>query len=143
MAKDNGIVQNNFAWFLATCPAAKYRDPPRAVELAKKAVELMPKAGSHWNTLGVSHYRAGDWKAAMAALDKSREFRKGGDAYDWLFLAMAHRKLGQTKEARKWYEQAIEWLQKNKEAIEKDRTLADELGRFRREADEVLDLGKK
>src|SRR5258708_24566986 len=31
-----------------------------AVELAKKAVDLAPRAGDFWNTLGVAHYRAAD-----------------------------------------------------------------------------------
>ena len=79
----------------------------RAVELAKKAVELAPKQGTFWNTLGVAHYRAGDWKAAVAALEKSEELRNGGDSFDWFFLAMAHWQLGEKDEARKWYDQAV------------------------------------
>src|SRR5439155_5853056 len=63
-------AHNELAWLLATCPDEKLRDPARAVELARKAVQLAPKVGNYWNTLGVAHYRAGDWKAAIAALDK-------------------------------------------------------------------------
>jgi tetratricopeptide (TPR) repeat protein len=37
-------VRNDLAWLLATCPDEKIRDPRRAVELAKKAVELDPRA---------------------------------------------------------------------------------------------------
>jgi hypothetical protein len=48
----------------------------------------------------VAHYRAGDWKAAVAALDRSEQLLKGGNACNWLFLAMAHWKLGQHDEAR-------------------------------------------
>ena len=136
-------AHNDLAWLLATCPDAKLRDPDQAVELAKKAVQLAPKVGSYWKTLGVAHYRAGDWKAAVAALDKSLELRQGGDAVDQLFLAMAHRKLGNPDEARKAYEQAVQWLEKNKEALEKDKGLAEELRRFRAEAEEVLELKKK
>ena len=87
-------TMNNLAWLLSTCTEASVRDPARAVELAKKAVELAPKEGTHWNTLGVAHYRADDWKAAIDALTKSMELRKGGDSNDWFFLAMAHWQLG-------------------------------------------------
>jgi uncharacterized protein HemY len=58
---------------LATSPDSKFRDPKRAVELAKKAVKLAPKEGNYWNTLGVAQYRASDWKEAIAALEKSIE----------------------------------------------------------------------
>jgi Flp pilus assembly protein TadD len=134
--ENSAMAWNNLAWLLATCPEPKLRDPQRAVEFAKKAVELAPKDGTIWNTLGAAHYRAGDRKAALAALDKSMGFRQGGDSFDWLFIAMAHWQLGAKDEARKWYEKAIEWMDKNA----KDN---DELRRFRTEAEELLEIKKK
>src|SRR5207253_1145365 len=101
------------------------------------------KDGKSWNTLGVAHYRAGDWKAAVAALDKSVELAKGGDAFDWLFLAMSHRKLGNHDDARKWYDQAVQWLEKNSQALAKNALQAEELRRFRIEAVEVLEFKKQ
>jgi tetratricopeptide (TPR) repeat protein len=130
------------AWFFATCPEAKVRDPAEAVRLAKKAVELAPWEAGYWNTLGVAQYRAADWKAAVAALDKSVQMGKGGDAADWVFLAMAHCKLGNRAEARKWYDRAVTWLEKNRQALAKNPQQADELHRFRSEAEEVLELKK-
>jgi WD40 repeat protein len=64
---------NNLAWLLATCPDAKYRDAPRAVELANQAVALAPQDAVYWNTLGVAHYRAREFAEAVAALAKSEE----------------------------------------------------------------------
>jgi tetratricopeptide (TPR) repeat protein len=136
-------VVNELAWLLATCHDAKLRNPTRAVELARKAVKLAPKVGGYWNTLGVAHYRAGEEKAAMAALEKALELGNSGDAIDWLFLAMAHQKLGQRDEARKWYDQAIQWMEKNREALKKDRPRREEISRFQAEAEDVLDLKKK
>ena len=40
--------------------------------------------------------------------------QKGGDACDWLFLAMAHWQLGHEEDAHKWYNQALSWMDKNK-----------------------------
>jgi tetratricopeptide (TPR) repeat protein len=91
----------------------------------------------------VAHYRAGDPKAAIAALEKSVELRKGGDAFDRFFLAMSHYKLGNHEEARKCHDQAVAWMEKNKQALEKDRLHAEELRRFRREAEAVLQLKQK
>jgi len=101
------LQYNNVAWLLATNPDTRLRDPHRAVELAKKAVELAPMQGMFWNTLGAAHYRTGEWKAAIAALEKSIELRSGGDAFDWFFLAMAHWQIGDKDRAQKWYDQAV------------------------------------
>jgi WD40 repeat protein/serine/threonine protein kinase len=127
---------NNVAWFLATDPNAKFRDPGRAVELARKALEFAPKRGTFWNTLGVAHYRAGDWKAAIEALTRSMELRKGGDAIDWFFLAMAHWQLGDKPQARTWYNKAVPWMEKNQPENE-------ELLRFRAEATTLLEGGAR
>jgi hypothetical protein len=90
----------------------------------------------------VAHYRAEDWKAAVADLDKSVELGRGGDAVDWLFLAMAHRRLGHAPEARKWYDRAVDWLDQNRAVLARDPYHAQELFRFRSEAEEVLGLKK-
>jgi tetratricopeptide (TPR) repeat protein/serine/threonine protein kinase len=128
---DSPKTHNNLAWLYATSPIGDVRDPTKAVALAKKALELRPSEGAIWNTLGVAHYRAGDWKAAMEALTKSMELRAGGDAFDWFFLAMAHWQLGQCDDARKWHKQAVEWMEKHKPHDA-------ELLRFRAEAEELL-----
>jgi serine/threonine protein kinase/Flp pilus assembly protein TadD len=129
----NALAHNNLARLLATCPDPKVRNASWAVELARKAVELEPKQGSWWNTLGAARYRAGDPKAAIDALTKAMELRQGGDSSDWFFLAMAHWQLGHKEEARNWYDQAVAWMRKNKPHDE-------ELRRFRSEAEETLGL---
>jgi tetratricopeptide (TPR) repeat protein len=129
-------LHNNLAWKLATHPNPKGREPRRAVQWAQKAVELAPQKGDYWNTLGVANYRAGDWKAAIAALEKSMELRKGGDGFDWFFLAMAHEKLGDHQKARTWYDKAVGWVTNHQPENE-------ELRRFRAEATELLRMGEK
>ena len=132
MAPKSALTYNNLAWLLATCPDVKFRDPARAVELANKAIELEPKQGMFWNTLGVAHYRAGEWMDAIDALKKSDELLKGNMfGFNASFLAMAHWQLGEHDEARKWYDQAVEWMEKNMPTNE-------ELKRFRDEAAELL-----
>jgi tetratricopeptide (TPR) repeat protein len=132
----NARAWSNLAWLLATCPDTKVRAPSRAVELAKKAVDLGPKEGVIWNTLGVAHFRAGNWQAAIEALDKSRELRQGGNSFDWFFLAMAHWQLKHNEEARRWYHQAVQWMEKNNPKDE-------ELRRFGAEAEQLLGINQK
>jgi superkiller protein 3 len=135
------------AWHLSTHPDAKHRDPHRAVALARLAVEAAPKDGRCRNALGVAHYRAGAWKEAVAELVTSIELHKGvahySDAINLFFLAMAHGKLGQRDEARKWYSQAVAWMGKYSLALAKNPQRAEALRRFQREAEEVLELKKK
>ena len=106
-------ARNNVAWLLASRPDAPPHDPARAVRLAKEAVALAPAVGDYWNTLGAAHYRAGDAKAAAAALQESMRLRSGGDAYDWLFLAMVRRRLGDPADARRWYDRSLAWIETN------------------------------
>jgi tetratricopeptide (TPR) repeat protein len=124
------------AWLLATCPDAKIRAPTEAIEFAKKAIKLAPNVEKHWQTLGVAHYRAGDARAAIVALDKALALRQHRDAVDWLFLAMAQRTLGKAEEAHKAYEEAVQWLARNEASLEEER--AEEIHRFRAEAEKVL-----
>ena len=52
-----------------------------------KATELVPKEKRFRSTLGAAHYRAGDCKAAVTALEKALELDKGGDALKESYLA--------------------------------------------------------
>jgi tetratricopeptide (TPR) repeat protein len=133
---NNAKLHNELAWLLATSPDAKLRDPGRAVALAKKALALAPKTANYANTLGVAYYRAGDPKAAIAALEQSMELSNGGTSHDWFFLAMAHWQQGDKEQSREWYERAVEWMNKNEPKNE-------ELRRFRAEATELLDLQER
>src|SRR5262249_49793945 len=108
MVPEGAVACNDLAWLLATCVEPWFRDPARAVALAQKAVDLIPQFASHWRTLGAAHYRAGNPESALAALKKSMELRKGGDSFDWFFLAMAHGRLGNKEDARKWYDRAVQ-----------------------------------
>jgi serine/threonine-protein kinase len=124
---------------LANCPEVKYRNPPRAVEAAKKAVELDRQSSWKWQSLGWAQYRAGDWEASIEALEKSIALQtspKGGDPWQWFFLAMAHWQLGNQAEARKWYDQAAQWM-------EKHAPNNDELRRFQAEAAALLKIEEK
>src|SRR5271165_1010374 len=128
---DADRYHNRLAWLLATCPDPKLRDSRRAVDSATKAVELSPKNGDYWRTLAWAQYRAGNWKAAVTAMEKVKELGSAGDSFQWFLLAMAHWQLGNKDQARQWYDRAVEWMDKNKPEN-------DELGRFRIEAGEML-----
>ncbi len=126
---------NGLAWLLATHPKPQLRNPARAVELARKAVELVPTSGGIWNTIGVAEYRAGEWDQAIKALTKSMELTSGGTPADWLFLALAHNRRGERDQARSWYDKAVARMD---EKPSKD----EELLRFRVEAEDQFGTGR-
>jgi serine/threonine protein kinase len=122
---------NGLAWELATSPEEALRDPAEAVRLAGAVVRHNPRDVVTWNTLGIAHYRAGEWAKALEALDHSLAVRGGGDPYDWLFGGLALERLGRSREARCWYIRSVAWMERHPS---KEPTLR----RFRAEADAVF-----
>ena len=100
----------------------KLRDPKRAVELGKEAVELAPQSSLVWQYFGWVQYRAGNWKASIEALEKSCKLQNPGDSCQWIVMALAHGKLANEKElpeqertrhkaeARRWYDEAVKQI---------------------------------
>jgi tetratricopeptide (TPR) repeat protein len=129
----HGEVANDLGWYLVDCPAQALRLPAESVELAKKAVARAPESGAYWNTLGVAQYRAGDFASALIALDRSMELRSGGDPTDYFFLAMAHERLGDRKQARTWYDKAIQWMDTHSHRRQANL-------RYREEAEQILGI---
>src|SRR5262249_31451474 len=128
----------------ATCREVQLRDPRKAVEHGKRAIELAPQVDGYRGTLGVAHYRNGDWKASIEALTQWLQrrkgsdssvslFREGSDSSSGFFLAMAYWQLGEKKDARAWYDKAVQWMDKNNPKDE-------ELRRFRAEASALLGI---
>jgi tetratricopeptide (TPR) repeat protein len=105
---DPGVL-NNLAWVLTSTSNVKMRDHAAAVQLARRATELGNDFAS-WNTLGIALYHTGDWKGAIEALQQSVRLQGAGQAMDWMFLAMANQQLGNTGEAKLWYERTTTWI---------------------------------
>jgi tetratricopeptide (TPR) repeat protein len=135
LAKNPDNVAHNrayaLAWFLVNCPATQFRDPARAVELAKLALQSAPQSARYWFTLGLAQYRAGQPRDAIASLHKSMDLFSGGDSRHWFLLGMAHWQIGDKDEARKWYDRAVKWLEKN-------HPTEDQFRRIRAEAEELM-----
>jgi serine/threonine protein kinase/Flp pilus assembly protein TadD len=131
---------NARAAFLILCPDVRFRNPTQTVELARKAVKLDREDSNFWNTLGIAHYQAGNWKEAVAALQESVDILQreqfantAGDfplPSDCFFLAMAHWQLREKELARQWYGRGIRWVANNSSLSKLPRLFRDD---FRRE----------
>jgi tetratricopeptide (TPR) repeat protein len=133
--------QRALVWFLTTCREVKYRDPDRAVRLAKQAVERGPQDGFYWQALGVAQYRAGDYKAAREALKEGARLRMGSNGFNYFLEAMICHRLGQRDDALRCFNEGLAWMEK------RDLTLlgleVEVLSRFRAEAEELLGITRK
>jgi serine/threonine protein kinase len=107
----DGAIHNKLAFALCDCEEVELRDPIAALDLATRALALGPGQRDFWNALGLAHYRAGEWQAARAALDKAMALSAGGNARDWLILAMVCWRQGEQAESRRWCSQAICWME--------------------------------
>jgi tetratricopeptide (TPR) repeat protein len=122
------------AWIRVMGPK-EYRDAPKALPLARRAVELAPDAPLCRNTLGVVYYRLGRWQEAVETLEASaRANPEGPTAYDLFFLAMTYRRSGELKKAKECYDQAERWCRARPELRPEQSA---ELGAIRAEADEL------
>ena len=125
---------NDLAWLRLHHPDPALRDPAFAVALARQVVETCPDCGVYWNTLGVAYIRAGDYPAAVAALERATALGNGSTAFDDVFLAMAHAHLGDREQARHRLAQAMLGMQR-------DHPGHPELARFCDEVQSLLAAG--
>ena len=119
---------SELAWWLATWPDEKLRDPPQAVRLAQQAIKAEADNRGHWSNLGTAQYRADNWQEAVTVLEKFNEH-----VHDAFFLAMAHWQLGNKDQARDYFDEAVERMEKHEPDDE-------ELARFHAEAAALLEI---
>jgi uncharacterized protein HemY len=100
-------MQNLLAWQLAMLRQDWIHNPSKGVELAEEAVRRKPTEAAFWTTLGLARFRANDPCGAVDALNEAVRLGNGGASRDWLYLALAHAKMGDRQVAQKWYDRAV------------------------------------
>jgi tetratricopeptide (TPR) repeat protein len=129
-------------------------DPAAPGRLA--AAELKAHAGEFWELTerAALLYRAGAFQQAVPLLEESlrlTESKPGRAVLNWLWLALARQRLGQTKEARRWLDRAAKWLDERKDGwtANAEDTLGLHLHNWleahvlRREAEALLGIGPR
>jgi tetratricopeptide (TPR) repeat protein len=89
----------------------------RIINLLRAADE----PGQFWSLTeqGALHYRAGRFPQAIALVEQSlRAHPKPGRAVlNWLWLALAHERLGKSEEARRWLDKSTAWLDQYRDGM--------------------------
>jgi eukaryotic-like serine/threonine-protein kinase len=129
---------NNLAWYYVAGPEHE-RDPHKALPIARKALKLTPEDRNVMNTLGTVYYRLGQFPQAVEWLERSLRDRGGdGAAFDLLFLAMCHARLGDRVKAKECFDQAVRWVTVNQSILNGAPEWRQELKMFQAEAESVL-----
>ncbi len=100
---------NNTSRMIAREPNRTADDYGRALRFAEAACRIVPEESTFVNTLGVARYRAGQYREALADLNRSLKLNAaqfgGPIPARMAFIAMAQYRLGQSADARKTLEQ--------------------------------------
>jgi WD40 repeat protein len=96
-------ASNALAYLCVLGPSAG-QEAGRVVDISRRDVAASPGDYSFHNTLGAALYRAGEFNQSIREFEQAIKLHgKGGGHSDWLFLSMAHRRLGRDDEARRWF----------------------------------------
>jgi tetratricopeptide (TPR) repeat protein len=101
---------------LASAAVAEASVPGRLAE-----PELKASATQFWSLTeqGALSYRAGRFAEAVARFEESlrADPRPGTAVLNWLWLALAQQRLGQTESARRWLDRAAAWLDQYRDGM--------------------------
>ncbi|MCI0459791.1 MAG: tetratricopeptide repeat protein, partial [Gemmataceae bacterium] len=132
-------VLNNVAWLCALDGAAE-EQAVQALALVEKALDKTPN-NTFVHTRACLLYRVGRYDDALKQLNEL--VAQPGypvNAYDWLFLAMTHQKLGQPEQARKNLDRSVAWMVDANRRLDWQRRA--ELEHFRSEAAALIGAKK-
>jgi len=101
---EDPLSLNQLAWPLLKPSGGEMSGYRKALRYIEEAYEIEPENGNWLNTLGVAHYRVGNYEKALETLLRSDEINKGqfqrSIPADLAFLAMSQQQLGHVNEAQ-------------------------------------------
>jgi WD40 repeat protein len=132
LVPDHAAATHALARLYAAGPPS-VRDPRRALPLALTAADRRTPPDWALNTLGITFYRLGRTKEAVAALERGHErLVKDREPFDLYYLALCHQRLGDAPTAKDFFTRA----EAARPLLAPE--LAAELQRLRAEAAEVF-----
>jgi tetratricopeptide (TPR) repeat protein len=112
-ARANRDLAHAYLWGARKAPAAA-----EVVKLARRAVDRYPASGGFWVTLGLAHYRAGQWDEGVKAIEESlRQADHPTRGLGLLVLAACHRKRNDEGKAKEALARAERWAKDAKALV--------------------------
>lgn len=100
-----------------TAPLA-YRNLERADEIARRVIQQVPRFSGGHLLQGAIAARRGDWRAALAGIERGLELRGGQmSPYYAFFLSICHHQLGNAVQARNYFEQGSKLLRDQSKSL--------------------------
>jgi serine/threonine-protein kinase len=99
--------------------------PERPGQLSLGELQRNPDAFWSLTEQGALSFRVGRFQQAIPLLERSlvADGRPGRAVLNWLWLALAHQKLGNADEARRWLARATGWLDQQGDRMPRDTTI--------------------
>jgi serine/threonine protein kinase/WD40 repeat protein len=142
LAKPNMSTANDLAWALLMAPET-LRNPPRALELAKLAIQqsqlVAPSAVR--NTLAAAYYRNREFAKAIEALGDNLAVTNDTELpWDLYILSLSHAGLGDVQSADHYFQLGQRWNRRKSEDVQRLKAnQLQELESLRAEAQAALD----
>lgn len=94
---DNAGLLNNLAWIYATTESAELRNPSRALDLARRALILVPDNFHIWSTMSAAHFASRNYPRALRAAEVALRLSRENNASPSLIVSYE----GQVAKSRK------------------------------------------
>jgi serine/threonine protein kinase len=111
------VIETVFLAHACVLAPGALADPAEVVRLAKERLALTPPPSEHYawsvHVLALAHYRAGQYDLAVECLTKDPNPWTFGQnqVLNWLVRGLAEHKRGHAAAARRWLDQATNWIQ--------------------------------
>jgi tetratricopeptide (TPR) repeat protein len=108
------LAHVNLASYLAVNPEATAKEAQRAVELARRALELLEASsrehlfGYGWSVLSLAQYRTGNYPGSVQSGEKALFYYTEPSPRTLLILALSHHRFGSETQANEFFDQALE-----------------------------------
>ena len=106
---DDTDLLYSLAHLLAFRKDADNRALNEAIELAKKAADVVPVRPEYWRVLARAHFKRHDYQSAAEAIEKSLKLAsQDGQTSGRLLMSMISYDRGRHADAKVWYVQALD-----------------------------------
>jgi tetratricopeptide (TPR) repeat protein len=85
-------------------------DPKQLIEWAERPAKAGKTGAAYLHTEGLVHYRAGHFETALERFKMAAAAWGNAQVVNWFGLALTHKALGRTGDAKQWYEKAVAWM---------------------------------